>query len=121
MTNSTIINTYTSLSGLSDITFPAKVAYAIMRNTKALEALVEDIERAQQQIYTKYGHEVPDQPGAYQIEPNNIEKANQELKDLSNVENDLKLMKISISDIGDLNLSMKDMAALYPMIQEEEG
>lgn len=121
MLNRELIQIYDNLYKLSErneVRFPAKVSFCITRNIKMLMPIAEAFELARITILQDYGIEAEDKPGFYKIKPDKAEIAMKELQDLENTEVDLTLQKIKLQDIENLDLSIQDMDALYPMLEE---
>ena len=95
---------------------PIKINFYLQKNKKTLVALAQDIEAARMEIARSYGtlSEAQDQ---YIIPPENMEKAQKELNDLFDLEQEVPIGKISIDKIDeDLVLSAGQMDALMFMI-----
>lgn len=122
MKNQQIIAIYEKLLNLVqniDTHFSAKISFAIVRNLKSLEPIVEDIMSTRMKIIEQYGEPVPGSPGNYQPKLGNTDILNKELAELGNIETSVIIHKISINDLKDYNLSLQDIDALYFMISEE--
>lgn len=120
MLNKDIYTLYHALQVLvkSEDKLPAKVSFIIARNLKTLEGIVDDIDAARYQIVQSYGTPIPQ--GGYKIPKEKCEEANKELETVANIEIDVPLVKIKISDIENLNISIAMAEALMPMIEEEQ-
>ena len=104
------------------IKLPARVAYAIIKNIKTLEKSVQAVEETRQALLQQNGELDLSAPGiAYKIPPDKIDYVNKELNDLGSIENEINLSMIKFSDIEDKELSVSQMDALYPMIENGEG
>ena len=119
MTNNEIYTTANQLvAAFNDDTqrLPIKINFYLQKNKKTLVALAQDIEAARMEIAKSYGtlSEAQDQ---YIIPPENMEKAQKELNDLFDLEQEVPIGKISIDKIDeDLVLSAGQMDALMFMI-----
>ena len=119
MTNNEIYTTANQLvAAFNDDTqrLPIKINFYLQKNKKTLVALAQDIEAARMEIARSYGtlSEAQDQ---YTIPPENMEKAQKELNDLFDLEQEVPIGKISIDKIDeDLVLSAGQMDALMFMI-----
>ena len=119
MTNNEIYTTANQLvAAFNDDTqrLPIKINFYLQKNKKTLVALAQDIEAARMEIAKAYGtlSEAQDQ---YIIPPENMEKAQKELNDLFDLEQEVPIGKISIDKIDeDLVLSAGQMDALMFMI-----
>lgn len=103
----------------TSIKFSARTTFAIVKNMKMLESIVDALIESRNQLLQKLG--VPDEsnPGSYFIPEENREILTKELETLDSIENEIKFQKIKWEDIKNLNLSIQAMEALYPMIEEE--
>lgn len=103
----------------TSIKFSARTTFAIVKNMKMLESIVDALIESKNQLLQKLG--VPDEsnPGSYFIPEENREILTKELETLDSIENEIKFQKIKWEDIKNLNLSIQAMEALYPMIEEE--
>lgn len=121
MTNSEAYNFYSALQELqkNKNSFPAKIAYAIIRNSHLLEDIVKSMNAARDEMVRTYCEPLPDDSGRYKVKEEYLEKFQKEFNDLYAVENEVSLQKISLSDLDGISLSLDDMNALYPMISEE--
>lgn len=127
MKNFEIVNIFSGLTKLrkSDIqTLPTKVSFAIIRNYRNLQPIVEDYEKVKMQlVLDNGGTEDPNKPGVYTIsnkDKDELKKINKELESLMNVDNpNVNLVKIKLSDLDNINLSLDNMDCLYSIIEED--
>ena len=103
----------------TSIKFSARTTFAIVKNMKMLESIVDALIESRNQLLQKLG--VPDEsnPGSYFIPEENREILSKELETLDSIENEIKFQKIKWEDIKNLNLSIQAMEAFYPMFEEE--
>lgn len=117
-TNQQVSEMYEALAGVQkkNLTFPAKVSYAIVRNLKILNPMYEDIIEVRNKIITSNSK----QEGEYfRVLPEKQDYVNSELKSLAAVPNeDISLTKIKLKDIESLDLPIDVMEGLFPMIDE---
>ena len=119
MLNKDIVTMYRGLTSLAsdlETKLPAKVSFAIVRNIKLLTPIVEDIDFARQSVAATYGEEVE---GGYSIPEQQIDTVNQELTAIAETEVDVPIVKVKMSDIENLNISVGIAEALEFMIEEE--
>lgn len=119
MLNKDIVTMYRGLTSLAsdlETKLPAKVSFAIVRNIKLLTPIVEDIDFARQSVAATYGVEVD---GGYSILEQQIDTVNQELAAIAETEVDVPIVKVKMSDIENLNISVGIAEALEFMIEEE--
>ena len=98
---------------------PARVSFAVVRNLKMLIPIIEDIDMARQSIAETYGTLDVDNPTQYRIPENNRDTVNQELDAIMETEVDVPLVKIKMTEIEDLNISIAMAEALMFMVEEE--
>ena len=119
MLNKDIVTMYrglTSLASDQEAKLPARVSFAIIRNIKLLTPIIEDIDFARQSVAQTYGVEVED---GYSIPEQQIDTVNQELAAIAETEVDVPIVKVKMSDIENLNISVSIAEALGFMIEEE--
>ena len=119
MLNKDIVTMYRGLISLAsdlETKLPAKVSFAIVRNIKLLTPIVEDIDFARQSVAATYGVEAE---GGYSIPEQQIDTVNQELTAIAETEVDVPIVKVKMSDIENLNISVGIAEALEFMIEEE--
>ena len=120
--NRDIITMYQGLSQLAsneEMRLPARVSFAVVRNLKMLIPIIEDIDMARQSIAETYGTLDADNPTQYRIPENNRDTVNQELDAIMETEVDVPLVKIKMTEIEDLNISIDMAEALMFMVEEE--
>lgn len=121
MLNKDVIDMYEGLAELaSDRTarLPAKVSFAVMRNLRALQPIVEDIESTRAYIISSHGG-IPVGEHQMQIEHDKIDECSKDLENLAGVDVDVSLAKIKFADIENLNLSIPMAQAFEFMLEEE--
>lgn len=123
MTNSTILNVYNKLSkilGDDSIKFPSSVAYAIIRNSKNLQPIVQDVEQQRMAIINKYAN-INREENTYVIPAEHTEQAGKEFEQLFNIDTPVDIVKIHMSNLEQSDVTLEVMDALYFMIAEENG
>ena len=120
MRNLEIMEWFENLTTLreSPVELPAVLSYAIARNYRTLLPIVEDIANAKKEVLLRYG-EPTDKEGYYQISAQNMAPYSDEIKKLDDYDTDVSIYKVKTSAFWDLNFTVKQMEALYPMIAEE--
>ena len=99
--------------------FPAKVNYTIQKNLKTLYQLTQEIENIRLNIIEQYG-EIKENYECI-ILPEHITIANKELNDLSNIQQDINILYLSLEDIENIDFTPAQMGAILFMIKEEQG
>ena len=121
MTNKDILSCFEGLQKLRQATdrrLPARTSFAIVRNIKTLQPIVDDFRESYQELLDKYGE--PIENDQYQIKPENVTIFNDELNNLYNLDIDLDIVKIKFSDIENLDFSLEETEALYFMMEDGE-
>lgn len=95
---------------------PAKVNFYIQKNKKKIADLAQEIEQARAQIIKNFGEQKEDQK--YYISQEKIQDAQQELKDLLDIKQEIEVYTISLDDIENLHFTLPQMEALMFMIEE---
>ena len=99
----------------NDLQMPVAVLFSIEKNKQTLMAVAQDVEKYRMDIIKKYGEEVD---GNYNVPQDKIEIANKELKDLFSIEQEVKIYKFNIEDLGDIKLTSNQMNAILFMIED---
>lgn len=96
---------------------PAKIAYFIHKNkTKILEHF-NIIEQSRFGIIRHYGT-LDETTGSYNVPNEVLAKANKELEELLQIEQDIDISMIKLDDLVDLDFTFEQMEALSFMIEE---
>ncbi len=119
-TNIQIISIYEklSLTYKSQISFPAKVSYCIVRNLKILGPIYEDIMKARNDLIFNNSIKVEGED-SYKVPPDKQEYLNKELTSLGVAENEINLSMIKFQDIDGINIPVDIMDGLFCMIEDE--
>ena len=121
MTNKDILSCFEGLQKLrqaADRRLPARTSFAIVRNIKTLQPIVDDFRDSYQELLDKYAE--PIENDQYKVKAENIQVFNDELNSLYNLDVNLEIVKIKFSDIEDLDFSLEETEALYFMIEDGE-
>ena len=122
MKNQEILTCFEGLQKLrqaADRRLPARTSFAIVRNIKTLQPIVEDFQDAYKELLVKYA--IPIDGDRYQVKEENIATFNTELENLQNLEVDFQIIKIKFSDIENLDFSLDETEALYFMMEDWEA
>ena len=101
-----------------DAKIPVKINFYLQKNIQLIQQSAEEIERARLEIGAQFGSVNSAQNG-YDIPPENIDKANKELQDLFNLEQDIPLHIFKLSDFDGIELTYQQMAAIMFMVEED--
>lgn len=99
----------------NDLQMPVAVIFSIEKNKQTLMTVAQDVEKYRMDIIKKYGEEVN---GNYNVPQDKIEIANKELQDLFSIEQEVKIYKFNIEDLGDIKLTSNQMNAILFMIED---
>lgn len=97
---------------------PIKLNFTIQKNLYTLLTFKEKIEKKQMEIASKYG-ELNSEGTQFVIKSENKEKAEQELKDLFAMKQDIDIRICSLSQVKDIKLTIEQMQAIMFMITED--
>ena len=122
MRNQDILTSFEGLQKLrqaATMRLPARTSFAIVRNIKTLQPIVEDIQSTYNDLVRKYAEPVED--NQYKVKESEAEIFSRELTNLYNYDTEVTLMKIHFSDIEALDFSIEEIEALYFMIDDGEA
>ena len=122
MTNKDILSCFEGLQKLRQATdrrLPARTSFAIVRNIKTLQPIVEDFQGAYRELLNKYADLIDGD--RYQVKEENLTIFNTELDNLYNLDIDCQIVKINFTDIENLDFSLDETEALYFMIEDWEA
>lgn len=101
-----------------NITLPIKVNFAIQKNFTLLLKLSEEIEQVKQKICAQNGNYIPEE-NSFKIDKDKIESTQQQLDDLMEIKQEVKIHTIKLEDLENIQLTSKQMQALLFMIEDE--
>ena len=99
------------------IYIPIQANFILQKNLKILEEALVLIEEARLQILQHYGI-LNEQQDQYDIPQENVSVVKQELENLLNIEQELNIVKCTLSDFGNIALTPAQMQAIMFMIEE---
>ena len=97
---------------------PVRVNFPLQRNIKTFTDAANLIDITRLDIGRKYGTYDP-KTESYTIKEENMDKVNQELKNLSEIEQVIDVQKIPLSALSNIALTTAQMQALLFMIEED--
>lgn len=100
----------------NEVYMPAAVSFAIQKNKTALTSTAEDVEKGRMAIIEHYSNGQTEE--GYTIPPEAVEKANSELNDLLNIEQEIKIYMFDIDALNDIKLTSAQMQAIMFMIED---
>lgn len=101
-----------------NITLPIKVNFAIQKNFTLLLKLSEEIEQVKQKICAQNGNYIPEE-NSFKIDKDKIESTQQQLDDLMEIKQEVKIHTIKLEDLENIQLTSKQMQSLLFMIEDE--
>lgn len=101
----------------NDVYMPAALAYSIQKNKNLLSSLAEEIEISRMNIIQHYG--VAQTDGNFIVAEDKISIANQELEDLLNIIQEVKIYTCKIEELNDIKLTSSQMQSMLFMIYED--
>lgn len=102
-----------ALHSAAKITMPAALAYRFSTIRKKLEVEATAFEEQRMGVFKRYGHEVEDKPGVWQIEDEHMEAANAELKPLSEEGVTISnVVKVKVSELEESGVQI-DAETMY--------
>ena len=99
----------------SDIYIPAAVNFAIQKNKSALMDIAEVIEKGRMNIIQHYGE--LNEEGSFVVPEDKIDEANNELRDLLEIEQEVKIYYCDIEALNNVQLTYSQMEAIMFMIE----
>ena len=96
---------------------PAAIAYSLQKNKNTLISISEEIEKGRFDILSHYA--IGEKDGQFQIDPNSIDIANQELNDLLSIEQEVKIYSCKIEELNDIKFTSAQMESIMFMIYED--
>lgn len=100
----------------NEVYMPAAINFAIQKNKSTLTAVAEDVEKGRMAIIEHYSSGQTEE--GFTIPPEAVEKANKELSELLEIEQEVKFYTFSIDAIEDIKLTSAQMQAIMFMIEE---
>lgn len=123
MLNSVIESIYAGLINLrqdATMRLPARSMFALSQDLRLLQPIVEDIQNTRVQILQRLGVQDEENQDSFFIPPENRETLQHEMEALDNIDNNVELRKIKLSDLDNINFSLDIMNDIFPLIEEED-
>lgn len=100
---------------------PIKLNFAIQKNLTLMEGSFKALEISKLAIYKKYGTPTDENDGTVFIPKENLEKAQNDMDELMDLDQEIQIRTVHFSDIpDDVKLTSQQMAALIFMIEDDE-
>ena len=128
LTNERILNDANGLSQLTQMKLPTKVSYAIAKNIDKIQSILKIYNVEKQKLLDQYS--IKDKNGKTKVGEDNkitIQKEHladwtKEIKELSEIENEIDIHKFNISSLenGNYEMSAGEFMLIDYMIEEEK-
>ena len=105
-----------ALAELAQMEIPILTSYKISKNLRAISAETEPYFEARKKLLDPF---VEEETGLVRIPPNKVDGVNDHMKPLLDVEVDVKIVVISIEDLGDFAVKPAILAGAWFMFKEE--
>jgi hypothetical protein len=127
--NYEVINAVPAINELMTLELPIKASWNLTKNLKKIEYVCKDCQKFEMDLLNKYaikdtnGKVKLDEQGRYKIVDEFVDIHTKEYTDLVNIENDINILTIKISDIYEkegLNVKPWVLNNLYFMFDDED-
>ncbi len=105
-----------AIQKLLDLRLPSKTSFKIQRSLRPILSELETFENERKALIQRFAQ--PDDDGRLQIPPDKMDEFLKEMNDLLDVEIDLSVSKISIEELGDTEMSVRDLLLLEFLFEE---
>ena len=123
LTNNVIVNSIEALKNLSCKELDVKTSFKIAKNIKVIDEISNIFVEEKRKLVSKYGTKDKegnlkvDDNGVAEIDKDNLEEWNRSYAELLEIENDIDIEKIKLSDL-DIRVSPQELLAIEYMIEE---
>ena len=123
LTNNVIVNSIEALKNLSAKELDVKTSFKIAKNIKVIDKISNIFVEEKRKLVSKYGTKDKegnlkvDDNGVAEIDKDNLEEWNRSYAELLEIENDIDIEKIKLSDL-DIKVSAQELLAIEYMIEE---
>lgn len=109
------------LEGFQDnnMTLPVKVNFYFQKNMNAIVEMAQDIDKSRIAIFNKYGKR-DEENNQYTFDPSVTDQVNQELQDLFELEQEVKINLLKLDWFDKVELTSQQVAAITFMIEDDE-
>lgn len=123
LTNNVIVNSIEALKNLSGKELDVKTSFKIAKNIKVIDEISNIFVEEKRKLVSKYGIKDKegnlkvDDNGVAEIDKDSLEEWNRSYAELLEIENDIDIEKIKLSDL-DIRVSPQELLAIEYMIEE---
>lgn len=109
-----------AIDQISENKLPIKSAYALTKNKRLIKGDLEDTETVRRTLIEKYGEKKDGELVQNEGRVNLVDAAAfaSEFETVLNTDVEISLHKIAIADLGDIEVSVKVLDALMPMLED---
>ena len=112
-------NLLNSFKSMSDKSLPVKVHFYLQKNMDELVEIARSIEQSRYELFNKYGT-LNTETGKYEFDTDKIELINKELRELFNLEQEVKIYMIPMKWVEDIELTATQVNAISFMLDLDE-
>lgn len=118
LTNEDALKIIKGLSELEELDLPLniKTSYCLARIRQTLTPIVNTIQEKQLEVYKKHGERTS--RNEYKVPDEKIDDLQNDLNELSQIENEVQLNKLKLDDFGDNNIPFYIIEKLLLIIEE---
>ncbi|MCR4943029.1 MAG: hypothetical protein K5986_00900 [Clostridium sp.] len=123
LTNNIIINSIEALKNISAKELDVKTSFKIAKNIKTIDEISNIFVEEKRKLVSKYGTKDDkgnlkvDDHGVAEIDKDNLEKWNKSYAELLEIENEVAIEKIKLSEL-DIKVSPQELLSIEYMIKE---
>lgn len=118
LTNNEIYNCAMGLAQFNiDVKMPVRINFFLQKNIQEIQRLAQEIDATRVAIAQQFG-ELNEEGTAYNIPPEKMAAAQQELNDLFNLVQDANIHVFSLDDFDGIELTTQQLSAIMFMIEE---
>ena len=103
----------------NDIMLPVKVNFYLQKNIKNIVDMAQELDAEKIKIFDKYGKK-DEENGQYVFEPEAIDAANEELRDLFELEQEVIYTELDLDWFDNIELTSQQLSAITYMFNEKE-
>jgi hypothetical protein len=115
-----IVNSRSALERLMQVRLQSSIAFRIKRAVRQIEPELVDFETQRTQIVRKYGDETDPESGIWSIKPEHRQEYAAEIATLMAEEFRLDVQTLTVSQLGDIEISAAELMALDWLIVDDE-
>lgn len=116
-----LYNTINKIAEKQDLNkAPVDVKFLLVRNARAIEQICMEFEEARRVLLVENSSPAEDNSGNRQATAEQVKYINGEIAKLEQIEVEVAVNPISLYQLDSLNLDIKEINGLYPIVANEE-